>query len=270
MRRLAGRAVKGGGRWLQRGDPAYVRARRLFRHRPPRRALLLCVYRAKNARFVTALAAQARQLGIEMRLWALDSVAPALAEWTYGAGPGPRMELLNRLWSGAAGPCWDRVAICDDDFVFTRGDLASLLDGCEVCGFDIAQPAHAVGSYAGRHFPRSRVFTIARLTSWVDVGPMFIVSGAWLKRVLPFPEQAGMGWGLGLIWGQLRHEGCRLGIVDGICVRHLFPPRLEYDNTPESTRVAGILRSLNLESTTQAQRCLSAWKFWQPGPPWQP
>lgn len=205
----------------------------------------------------------------DIHLWALDVMVDSLMPWTRGCGPGPRMELLNRLWKGAGDSSWRQVVVSDDDIVFTRGELRSLLDGCEQCGFDIAQPAHAIGSFAGRHFPRSRAFTIARLTSWVDVGPMVVISAPWLDRVLPFPEHAGMGWGLGLVWGQLHHEGCRLGILDGICVRHLYPPMLEYDMAPESRRVAGILHKLNLRSTTEAQHCLSRWMFWQPAPPWQ-
>jgi hypothetical protein len=268
-RRHAGAVAKGGGRWLQGCDPAWLRVRRRFRRPPPGPVLLLCVYRAKNARRVVDLVSQARRLDAEIHLWALDAAADALAPWTRGCGAGVRMELLNRLWRRAGDSPRRQIVISDDDIVFTRGDLRSLLAACEQCGFDIAQPAHAIGSYAGRHFPRSRAFTIARLTSWVDVGPMVVISADWFDRVLPFPDRAGMGWGLGLVWGQLRHSGCRLGIVDGICVRHLYPPMLEYDTAPESLRVSEILHKLDLRSTTEAQQCFARWMFWQPAPPWQ-
>lgn len=170
---------------------------RLFGQQQPRRTLMLCIYRAKNAHFVAPLVGQTRQSGAEIRLWALDNVLDSLALWTCGSGAGSRMDLLNRLWNRAGDLSWERVVISDDDVVFTRGDLLMLVNACEHCEFGIAQPAHAVGSYAGRHFSRNRAFTIARTTSWVDVGPMVVFSGDWLQRVLPFPDQAGMGWGLG-------------------------------------------------------------------------
>ena len=61
-----------------------------------------------------------------------------------------------------------------------------------------------------------------------------------------------LGWGLGLVWQDLCGEGCRLGIVDAIGVRHLKPTSREYDRRPEAARVQRLLRERGLPQQAQS------------------
>lgn len=260
--------VYAAGRLLQKFDPAYLRAARLFEKSKSQRAVMLCVYRSKNWRFVETLALEAEQAGITVYLWALDRIADRLNRWTRGAGPGPRTELLNRLWNTTDRKSWDRVMVCDDDIIFTRGSIQHLIEISIYCGFEIAQPAHAFGSHTSHPFTRCQNFTIARLTNWVDIGPVFVISGGWVDRVLPFPENYGMGWGLDLLWQRFREEGCRFGILDAVCIRHLERANLDYNPGPEYQRLSKLLKQFNLRTTSEAQQCLASWMPWQPIPRW--
>lgn len=255
-------------RRLRRYAPASLRCRMRLRGVEREPAAMLCVYRAKNARPVEALVAEANGAGISTHLWALDSKVDRLTRWTRGVGPGARMELLNRLWKHARPARPAQVLVCDDDFVFASGGLRELQLAAAYCGFGIAQPAHSSQSFVSHAFTRRQALTVARLTSWVDIGPAFIVSSPWLERVLPFPASYGMGWGLGLVWQGLRDEGCRLGIVDAISVEHLYPPYREYDREPEDKRVGRLLRQRGLAKTSDAQACLDRWMCWHAAPNW--
>ena len=256
------------GRFLQKIDPAYRRAIRLFGERNVQGGTMLCVYRAKNWQLVETLAHEAEQAHLTVHLWALDTIADRLAQWTRGSGAGSRTELLNQLWITTNHRLSDRVVVCDDDITFTRGGIQQLVNGSSYCGFQLAQPTHASGSYASHSFTRCQTFTIARLTNWVDIGPMFIVNGSWVDKVLPFPENFGMGWGLDLLWQQSREEGCRFGILDAICIQHLKRTSLEYELSPEYQRLSKLLDQFNLRSISEAQKCFSSWMFWQSRPNW--
>jgi hypothetical protein len=138
-----------------------------------------------------------------------------------------------------------------------------------VCGFGIAQPAqHPDGAW--RHdITRERALTLARETTFVEIGPLLVVSGPWVPRVLPFPEGFGMGWGLDVVWTDLRREGCRLGVVDCVCVRQRAPEGgREYDTGPEGERLRSMLRERGLERPVDAQCTLRSWRVWQARPPW--
>lgn len=246
-----------------------LRARRLLADAPRGAGALLCVYRERNRDGVEALACEAARLGLTVALWALDGAIPALASATVGAGPGLRTDLLNRLWQVARGGRPHQVVVADDDVAFTHGSLAHLLDAAVVCGFGIAQPAQSRGSAWRHEITRKRALSLARQTTFVEVGPLFVVTGPWIPRVLPFPEGFGMGWGLDVVWTDLLREGCRLGVVDCAAVSQPAPPGgREYDTGPEVERLESVLRERRLESPAGAQATLACWHPWQPRPPW--
>jgi hypothetical protein len=220
---------------------------------------------------VQPLVEQARALDMSVALWALDAPIPELDGATVGVGPGLRMDLLNRLWREVAGPALHQVVVADDDVTFTHGSLGLLLAAADACGFGLAQPAHHWESHCSHEITRKRVLTLARATTFVEVGPLFVVTGRWISRVLPFPDGFGMGWGLSLAWLDLFREGCRLGIVDCTTVFHPAPEEgREYDTDPERDRLLALLRERNLESPGDAQRTLGRWRSWEPRPPWSP
>ena len=262
-------------RWAARSilnaiDPTPLRAGALFNDPGAHRAGLIGIYRSRNGRHVEQMVSEAVPAGLTVALWALDSPVPGLSHWTIGSGPGPRMRLLNRLCEGIPLSRVDHLVVCDDDVVFTRGNIAQLLSAVRRCGFGIAQPAHDARSHWSHEITVRRALTLARLTNFVEVGPVFVVSKEWLASVIPFPEAFGMGWGLDLVWSDLHEKGCRLGIIDAICIRHLGPVGKDYDVYAERKRLDSLLSARNPQSVNQMQRCPAMWRFWQPKPPWRP
>lgn len=220
-------------------------------------AVVVGVYRSRNAAVLDEVLAPAREAGFEIRLWALDDAERRLDPWTLGSGAGGKFALVNRL--RAAGDLGDRaLVVADDDFRFARGTIVDFLSIARRCGFDLAQPAHDRRSFATYPITRAKPFTLARETTFVEIGPLFAVSPPWLSRVTPFPE-VGMGWGLELEWVQLQREGCRLGIVDETRIRHLAPVAEGYDAAAEREREREKLEELGVASYAEVQNTLRRW-----------
>ena len=69
------------------------------------------------------------------------------------------------------------LVVADDDLVFTRGSLVSLLDVCRRAGFDLAQPARSDDNRmhefnVAHEITRARNLSRARLTTFVEIGPL--------------------------------------------------------------------------------------------------
>jgi hypothetical protein len=230
--------------------------------------LLLSVYRARNAQVVALLATTAARSGGTVRLWALDRGVPALSAWTIGEGPGGRLDLLNALL--ASGPVDDDayVTVADDDASFVLG-YPRYLTLVRRAGFDLAQPAHTRRRSNPSHPVTLRApWSLARLTSFVEIGPVVTVAPSWRSSVLPFPAGLGMGWGLEADWYGLHRRGARLGIVDASPVRHLGPVGTAYEQSGERERMAERLAANGLGGLDEIQRTLATWRPWQRTPPW--
>jgi hypothetical protein len=226
-----------------------------------------CVYRRKNAAVVMGLLRPALAAGWNVRLWALDEPHPDLAAHTAGSGPGTKFELVNRLLAVHV-PDEGHVVVFDDDAVFERGDLPSFVRTADAAELDLCQPAHSLRSHISHRITWRRPLSRARLTTFVEIGPIFAVSTAWRSRILPLPEDMGMGWGLELRWMDLQAEGCRLGIVDATPVRHLARFATAYAPDEEVARVQSMLAERGARGWKGLRRTLAVWRPWQARPPW--
>jgi hypothetical protein len=234
----------------------------------PAPALLLCVYRGKNAASVTRLVSQCRAAGMDVALWALHESIGCLAPFTVGGGAGLRMDLLNRLWATMSHSAYQHVVIADDDVVVADNSLTRIRTAVSRCGFGIAQPAHHSHSRYSYAITRQRWLALARHTTFVEPGPLFVVSAPWIRHVLPFPQDFGMGFGLWLLWQDLQALGCRLGIVDGVAIEHASAIASDYDPTMERARLRQLLRARGLLRPSDAQRTLGTWWAWEAEPSW--
>lgn len=233
------------------------------------RDVLLCVYRARNSRVVARLVRSAVRGGLDVRLWALDSVSPSLAAWTVGSGPGTKFELVNRLLASAP-VADDAYVVVSDDDVWLPFGLRSFLSLVRRAGLDLAQPAHTRHLSNLSHAVTLRArWSLARVTAFVEIGPVFVVSPAWRAAVLPFPEDVGMGWGLEADWYGLHRRGARLGIVDATPMRHLAPVAVSYEQGAERERMAERLAAAGLGGLHELQDTIATWRPWQPAPPWR-
>jgi hypothetical protein len=229
-------------------------------------AALVGVYRARNAHLVRELVAPALERGWQVAWWALDEVVGDLAPLTVGSGAGPRLALLNGvLERGAVRAGW--VVVSDDDVLFERGDVTRLVAVAERARLDLAQPARSDAG-VDHGITAFRRLSRARRTSFVEIGPVFVVGPRWRDRVLPFPAARGMGWGLELDWLELFREGCELGIVDAVRVRHEGERGEDYDDAGEIDRVHAELAALGYRGWSDVQVTLDTWRPWHRTPRW--
>ena len=232
---------------------------------------LIGVYRRRNAPYVAALVGVALAQRWPTAWWALDAVEPELADVTVGAGPGMRLALLNELTQHV--PHEGYVVVSDDDVVFTRESIPALVALCEQAQLDLAQPARSDDNArfefnVAHAITRARRLSRVRLTTFVETGPLIVVGPRWRDRILPFPEERGMGWGVELDWHELWKGGCLLGIVDDVRVMHAGEPGSDYDAGLEATRIHEELTRRRYEGWKHVQRTVGVWRPWMKTPPW--
>jgi hypothetical protein len=231
-------------------------------------ATVYAVYRRRNAGVLERLLAPALAAGWAARLWALDERDPALDGLTAGVGPGTKFELVNRLVGEAPPEPGARVVVADDDAQFVRGSLVSFVGKAASAGLGLAQPAHVLWSNISHRITWMRPLSAVRLTTFVEIGPIFAVAPAWRDRVLPFPDDVGMGWGLELQWMDLREDGCRLGIVDATPIRHLSPFATAYAPDEEIAKLTRLLEERGAPGWHGLRKTLATWRPWRSQAPW--
>ena len=233
-----------------------------------RSVLLCCVYRSVNARIVLPLVDEAVRRGWDVRFWALDHADAALAPYTVGVGRGAKFPLLNALVDDRDLDRFDWVVFADDDFVFDGGSVDRFLAVAEAANLDLVQPAHTELSHRELEIGVRRAFSVARRTTFVEIGPIFACRRPWTNAMLPFPSEHSMGWGLELDWFDLERRGARLGIIDAVPMRHLHPVGKGYAKDEQRERLRALLDSRGLHSIFDIQHTIGTWRPWQARPGW--
>ena len=235
------------------------------RSAPP--VVLLAIYRRRNHRTMRALV---RQVGAhaDIRLWALDEVIPELANVTVGKGPGPKFTVLNRLLATREVPAGAYIAVADDDVVLAGGTVGRMVELMARARVDLAMPAHSPASHFTYPITIGRTATLVTLVGFVEIGPLFVVSAEWAPKVLPFPENAAMGWGLDVEWTELAAAGCRLAILDRYRMFHCVPPARSYEQGPEMERLGAALARRGVTTLDQLMTRDRRWRSWRSEPPW--
>ena len=77
-----------------------------------------------------------------------------------------------------------------------------------------------------------------------------------------------MGWGLELVWAQLRDQGFRLGVVDAVSITHAGDIGAAYESDEEAARVREMLADRGYTRWGQYTRTLERHWLWQRRPPW--
>lgn len=227
---------------------------------------MLVVGRQRGAPLIRAVA---RQFAVrDLRVWALDGDLEGLEESTVGGGPGLKFDLLNRLLQLRPVPSDHWVAVVDDDVVLTRGSGQDLIRVGDRSGFDLFQPAHSLASIRSHDFVVARPFVRADLVSFVEIGPLFVISPEGRDRFLPFPDDIGMGYGLELEWWRLARHGARLGLVSECRMVHCSPVAQTYSSAEEETRLALALAEEGFDRVQQLHVILLTWWRWLSRPPW--
>lgn len=255
------------GEWCRAAT--YRRTKNILREQTGRRCetYVIGVYRSENETHVRRLIEPALAAGWRSAWWALDRVVAPLSAHTIGCGPGSKFELLNEL-IGRLPSDYEWLVVADDDVDFVRGSLVEFVAASSLAGFALAQPAHVTWSAHSHEITLSRAMAIARHTNFVEIGPVFAAGLECLEAIVPFPHDAGMGWGLELEWADLADRGCRLGIVDATTIVHGGRVGDRYDLEGEKRLLKQKLHERGIERWRDTHRTLATWRPWQRRPPW--
>jgi len=226
------------------------------------------VYRRRNAAVVAALLRDAEAAGGAAHLWALDEPAPELAPWTRGSGPEPKFPLLRKMIGDHPPRPGDVVVVADDDVRFRRGSLGRFLALMAAAGLDLAQPPHAGPRNISHLITVGRARTLARLTTFVEIGPIFALSPRLFDRWLADLDGVAMGWGLEARWGLYPREGYRLGIIDAVTIRHLGKVGIAYDRPEAVAERDAMLAAAGLTSIEELAVTLDRWPRGTAVAPW--
>ena len=230
---------------------------------------LAVVYRARNAAVVHALLdSLAAPESWEIRLWALDAPVESLLTWTVGTGAAPKFDLCNRLLAGAEQS--EFTVVSDDDVSIAPGGIDRLIEYMSRAGLDLAQPAHTRSSISTYEFCRRRRWLQGRLTNFIEIGPLFAVGPRARQAIMPFPETAGMGWGLEFTWydASIEHK-LSIGIADCVPMTHLQPLGAHYDMASEGLKLQAEFDRRRVDSVESFQRTLGRHYRGIPAPRWR-
>jgi hypothetical protein len=147
---------------------------------------------------------------------------PSIAQETVAVGmDGLLLENRNRLLELAPpGPARWTLTV-DSDVAFTPRWLDRFIAVCEHFDLALAQPANTRRSYESYDLTRRSPASLVRETRFVEIGPVAAIREDAARELLPFPADAGMGWGVDLHWSHVAAEhGWRMGIVDAVPIRH--------------------------------------------------
>jgi hypothetical protein len=230
---------------------------------PARRVLVLGVYTLAGAASMEAAVTRLRASSHDVRvvLGSLGPASPALAPATAATEMGGgKLANVNRLAEAAAPGAADWVLLVDDDVLLPRRRfLDRLVFLAEHLRLDIAQPALSRSSHTAFEVTRRRPL-LARLTRFVEVGPLTAFRGHVFRALTPFPE-SGMGWGVDLHWSAVaERKGWRLGVLDAVSVRHdQRPTALGYDHSAAKRAAAALLSEREHITHAEAEQVIEAY-----------
>jgi hypothetical protein len=229
---------------------------------PPQQLLVLGIYKPEGAAdMARAVSAMRRSRHwVRVALGAIGQADPALAEETLAEDmAGGKFANLNRVLALAGLEDAGWIVILDDDVRLPRRFCDRLIAVAERARLQLAQPALSWRSDAAWQVVRRRPFLL-RITHFVEIGPVTLMSREVLDALLPFPED-GMGWGLELHWGALAQQrGWRLAVIDALAVRH--EARATASGYDPSEAMAAARRFLDTHehlSRTEAESVVENW-----------
>jgi hypothetical protein len=133
----------------------------------------------------------------------------------------PKWRLVNDLISSDDLDRFDYFMICDDDILLASRFVDHFLAEQQSLNFALAQPARTWRSITDHPIVRRRLFTRARQTNFVEIGPVVSFRRDFFKAVYPFSLESPMGWGYDLSWPITARElRVAIGIIDRIPVDH--------------------------------------------------
>jgi GT2 family glycosyltransferase len=222
------------------------------RRSPPlRRVLVLSVVRPGHSTLARAIRAELLSSRHEVEL---QTCPPE------GRG---KFENLNRLLAVHPPDGCDWLLLVDDDVELGSGFLDRFLFLCERFSLQLAQPAHRLNSHAAWPQTRRHIASIARETTFVEIGPVTAFAAVTFGTLLPFPELR-MGWGLDAHWAALaREHSWRCGVIDAVSIRHReAPAAAAYSREAALVEARAFLSERPYLDADEARRTLATHHHW--------
>ena len=187
-----------------------------------KRVLIVGVYLTDAPNLAAAITAEllrSKRWTPEIRWAALGASPPLpeLAELTrvHEPGPVPKFQLLNRLIGDIGDHAYQYLLVTDDDVELGDGFLDAYLALQERFELSLCQPARTHDSFIDHYFVAQLLGIAGRRTRFVEIGPVFSVAREAFPVLLPFDENAPMGWGLDFVWPRtVEKAGLHMGIID--------------------------------------------------------
>jgi GT2 family glycosyltransferase len=229
-----------------------LRLARAARDSPPRRRVLaLSVQRPEHRELAATIG---EELARSRHQVELRTCAP---------GERGKFENLNALLATQPLDEVDWLLVIDDDVELPCGFVDRFVFLCERFSLALAQPAHRLCSHAAWTVTRRRRGSVARETSFVEIGPVTALASTTFPLLLPFP-QLRMGWGLDLHWAALaREHGWRCGVVDAVSIGHrVAPAAAVYPRRAAIEEARSFLSQHAYLSAVEANRTLTTHRAW--------
>ncbi len=172
---------------------------------------------------VVSIAMPGRSAGLDALIADLARSRHAITACVAPMGDRGKFENINLALADHDLDRFDWLIVIDDDVALPPGFLDNFLLLAERLDLKIAQPAHRCLSYASFTFNHRRWNTLARVTRYVEDGPVTAFHRDILPHVLPFPALR-WAWGTDIAFcAEAAARQMRVGIVDAVPVEHLRP-----------------------------------------------
>lgn len=243
-----------------------LKLRRAARHTPPQSVIVGTVYRPEHAEVLGRAAGEllASHHDVRLVMGAMDEPAIDLEDFTVEQLlAGGKFENLNEILPRSDLEHADCVIAMDDDVELPPGFLDEFLFLANRFDLTLAQPALTRTSHCAWKVCRRQGGSVARLTRFVEIGPLTAFRGDAIRELLPFPDVS-MGWGLDLHWGAIaRERGWRVGVVDATPIRHaLSPTAAGYDREEAERETIEFLSARPHLTREEALETLERYTSW--------
>lgn len=197
------------------------------------RLLVVGVYMAREPNHVNHLVnefAMAKKVGVEQRWVCMNGRPPNdnVAKVTVKMldENQPKWQIVNDVITVQDLDQFDYLMISDDDVLLGSNFVDCFIAEQQSLDFALAQPALTWRSFTDHEIVRRRLFTRARQTNFVEVGPVVSFRQDFMKVVFPFSLESPMGWGYDLTWPMIARDlGLTVGIIDGVPIDHSLRAR---------------------------------------------
>jgi hypothetical protein len=161
---------------------------------------------------------------------------------TIKMGDRGKFDNINAALEGIDVAQYDWLVVTDDDITTPDGLLDQCLHLAAKGDLKIFQPAHCFNSYTTFKLTHRHWNRLARVTHFVESGPLTGFHRDMVAKLLPFPSMR-WAWGLDVYWSEIaRAEGWNIGIIDALPIRHLRPIANSYGFFTAMEEARGFLR----------------------------